>query len=232
MSLSNNNYWVLGTTGGNASQHGEWDANSISYNYAGNGLTIGVSHSFGGQAGSSAALSGDSIGVTYSNSGFMISGSYLTQNAGVVTAGGNTTGANTSNVVGGIGFGYSSGPFAVRANYERFQSGFDINGNNAADDVKLWGIGGDWTSGANKVNLSYYNSKDSGAGLGGSLREVALLDTYSFSKRTSVYAQIASLSVDANAGFLNDTVIWTNAAGVPASGGTVTVVGFGIQHSF
>ena len=130
------------------------------------------------------------------------------------------------------------GPFAVRAQYGDFKSGF-VNGA-ASSDIKSAGIGLDWKiTEANKLNISFYDAKDNGTGgavpVGGKTREIALLDTYSLSKRTQVYAQVVSVKADANAG--NSAVIGGIAPGVYAAseqtlGSSTLSFGVGMQHSF
>ena len=258
-SLSSLGLWIIttlnngspfnlpGSAGGVDLQGGIFDANAISYSYAGNGFSVGVLYAFGGVAGSTAANSQTSIGASYSNSGLTVSAGWAQDKAnngqGTATY---YTGDNSQ--IDFIGVGYATGPFAVRFQYQEFKSGY-ANGvagfvGTAANDVKDWGIGFDWKAGANTLNLAYYNAKDDGSNLGGAnvnvggkTTELALLDTYALSKRTSVYAQIGSLKADqltttsgpGNSVFLNG-VVYTPAAASP--GNTSTIIGAGIQHEF
>jgi len=239
-SLSSLGLWIIATVGNTPVdlQGGIFDANSISYTYAGNGLFVGVLYGFGGVAGSTAANSQTSIGASYTNSGFTVSAGWVQDKANV---GQNTPTYYTgdSSEIDFIGVGYAAGPFGARAQWEEYKFNYCLAApcGTAGDDVKDWGIGLDWKAGANTVNLAYYRATDDGANLGGNTTEIALMDLYSLSKRTSVYAQIASLkatSITATSGpgasiYLNG-VVYTPAAASP--GNTSTIIGVGMQHEF
>jgi len=224
--LANTSYWIIATVGNTPQGFtgGIFDTNAISYTYSGNGFWIGALHSFGGVAGSTTASSGNSIGASYTNSGFTISAGY---------AGADNAAGNTSSEIGSFGLGYATGPFAVRFQYDEFKSGYLVGGT-AGDDVKSTGIGFDWKIiPANKLNLAIYSARDDGPGLGGKTTEIALMDVYSLSKSTSVFAQIASVHVGTGAGnsaFLAGVGAYTNA--VMTASGTANMLGVGIQHSF
>jgi predicted porin len=243
-SLSSLEYWIH-TSGGNQDQTlagGIFDVNSLSYTWSGNGLYLGLLYGFGGVAGSTSAGRETSIGATYSISGFVISGSYAKSN--------NTdpTNVQTVDTIDAIGVGYTFGAFAVRAQYNEFKQNYNSAGT-ALDDTKGFGIGGDWSAGANKLNLSYYRYKDDGAGpavtvltgvgaipfgpTGGKTSEIALLDTYGLSKRTSIYGQIASVKADNNAGESADIGGVYTPGGLAAVAGSSTLyIGVGVQHTF
>jgi len=230
-SLSMLEYWIIATVGNNLSgggslQGGIFDQNALTYTYAKNGLYVGVEYGFGGVAGSTSANSTQSIGVSYSHAGFIVSGSYSRDENSSPTVGGN------SSVIDDFGLGYDFGMVALRGHYAEFKSGY--TGGNPADDVKVWGLGMDWKiSVPNKLNISYYNGKDDGPGLGGKTSEIALLDIYSLSKRTQLYAQVAEVKADANAGL--SAVIGGVGAYVPSAptyGTTTNYIGVGVQHSF
>ena len=202
---------------------GAFDANSVSYTYAANGLYLGALHEFGGVANSSSALSGNAIGLSYTNSG-------LTGSAGYSTLNGAT--GSTNSQIGVYGLGYTNGPFAVRAQYGTYKAGYGLlQPGVPASNMKSTGIGFDWnTSAVNKLNLAYYNMKDSGAIGGGGTNTFAILDTYKLSKRTTVFAQIAMIKADKNPGLTN-VEIYT-VAGTGTAGGTSTAIGFGVNHAF
>jgi predicted porin len=141
-----------------------------------------------------------------------------------------------------VGYDFASAaPIAIRLQYGEFKSslmntlggGAGTGNNDYFDDVKSWGFGIDWKpTAANKVNLAYYDAKDSGAVFGGKTTEWALLDTYSLSKRTDVYAQIVRISVDSDAG---QSAILGGVYGTPnllANSGNTVYFGVGIQHKF
>jgi predicted porin len=228
----------LGGTSGSLTG-GIFDVNSLTYTYAANGLYVGLEYGFGGVAGSTSAGSTESIGVSYSNGGFVVSGSYAKANTTDPT--GATGGGDQIEVIG-VGYDFASAaPIAIRLQYGEFKSsllntlggGGGTGNNNYFDDVKSWGFGIDWKpSAANKVNLAYYDAKDDGTAFGGKTTEWALLDTYSLSKRTDIYAQIVRVSVDSDAG--QSAII----GGVYASpnlfalSGNTVYFGVGIQHKF
>jgi len=232
-SLSSLEHWIIGTLGAQGGPSptatgslsgGIFDVNSVEYSYSGNGLYLGLLYTFGGVAGSTSAGSGFSGGATYSNSGFVGSLSYAEEKSDATT--GPTNGKSSQIDVFGLGYTISS--FAVRAQYGEYKSAYFAG--TAQEDVKNFGIGFDYSMGQNKVNLSYYRSKDSAPSAGGKTTEIALMDTYGLSKRSSMYAQIASVKTDANAGasqFLGG--IYTPGS---ALGATALYIGLGVQHTF
>ncbi len=230
-SLSMLEYWIIATVGNNqanggALQGGIFDQNAVTYTYAKNGLYVGLEYGFGGVAGSTSANATQSIGVSYSHAGFIVSGSYSRDENADPTAGGN------SSLIDDFGLGYDWGMIALRGQYAEFKSTYI--GGVAASDVKAWGVGLDWKiSVPNKLNISYYDAKDDGASFGGKTTEIALLDIYSLSKRTQLYAQIAQVKSDANAG-LSAVIGGVGAyTAAPASTGQSTnYFGIGVQHSF
>jgi len=241
-SLSSLEYWIIATVGNGPAASGGltggiFDQNAISYTYSGNGLYIGVIYSFGGVAGSTGAYSGESIGASYKVAGFTVSAGYAENKANVVATATTPGYTGTSSKIDFIGAGYDFAPFAVRLQYQEFKNGYSVTGANA-DDIKDIGIGFDWTAGANKLNLAYYNAKDDGTNLGGKTTEIALLDTYSLSKRTSVYGQIASVKSDAitaTSGPGESAVlggIYTPVGLFNATDTSTLFVGLGVQHVF
>jgi predicted porin len=260
-SLSSLGFWINATlnNGGGASngqglQGGIFDNNAVSYTYEGNGLYVGALYGIGGVAGASSNNAQYSIGASYTVQGFVVAAGYVEDKAASPNLPAVYTGPNSKIAHGGLG--YSVGPWAVRAQYADFKYGytdalFATIGNTPRDDVKVYGIGGDWKSGANTVNLSFYDAKDNGGGVnalgfqtvgtisgyptGESSKEIALMDTYSLSKRTSVYAQVADVKVDQRAGDSAgfSSAYMTAAGGLMNSANTTTTFfGFGIQHSF
>jgi predicted porin len=192
-------------------------------------------------AGSTAASSGESIGASYKVAGFTVSAGFAENKAnlaavpasvGPPAVAAQPAYTGKSSQIDFIGVGYEFAPFAVRAQYQQFKSGYNNLGDNASD-VKDFGIGFDWTAGANKLNLAIYDAKDDGPNLGGKTREIALLDTYGLSKRTSIYGQIASLKSDANSGVdAGLGGIYTPVGLFNATGATTLFIGLGVQHTF
>ncbi len=231
-SLSSLEHWIIATVGNNNANNsgslsgGIFDQNAVTYTYTGNGLYLGALYGFGGAAGSTSAGEVNSLGVTYTVSGFTASGSYAKANSPA------TTGASMgkSSEIEVVGLAYAMAPFAVRGQYGRYKSAYTAGTPYA--DIKNYGIGLDYAvTTANKVNLSYYQSKDGSPVAGGKTTELAVMDTHALSKRTSVYAQVASVKTDANAGAsaaLGE--IYTPSA-IPM-GATTTLIGLGMQHVF
>ena len=228
-------YWIDATLfngGGPAGSSGSlagglFDVNSLTYTYAKNGLYVGLEYGFGGVAGASSAGTTESIGVSYAHAGFLVSGSYAKATSPNPALG------NTS-AIDVVGLGYDFGEVALRGQYGEFKFAFG-GAPSYTDDVKVWGVGVDWkTSVANKVNLAYYDAKDDGTGIGGSTTELALLDIYALSKHTQVYAQVASVKADANAGMSAGIggVYTPSGSLTAAAGATTTFFGIGLQHSF
>ncbi|HYB51039.1 MAG TPA: hypothetical protein VED47_08050, partial [Burkholderiaceae bacterium] len=207
---------------GQALQGGIFDANSLSYSISTSGFTVGLLYGLGGVAGATSASSQYSVGASYAAEGaakgLLVSAGYVVSKANTGVQGTGTYYDGDSSKIWFIGAGYAWGPFAVRAQYSQFQSAFcstttvvagALSGafcGTAGSNIKSAGIGGDWTSGANKVNLSFYDAKDDGQGSGAAgvvlvpngakTIAYALLDEYSLSKRTILFGQIAGVKVD------------------------------------
>ena len=231
-SFSNLENWILATAGnGDANsgslQGGIFDTNALTYTYSANGLYLGAEYGFGGVSGHSSANSTSSVGASYSNSGFTVSGGYATANG--------KTAANygKSSEIDFLGLGYATGPIALRAQFGEFKSGYVAG--TAGADVQNAGIGMDYkTSGANLINLAYYNAKDKGATAGGKTTELALMDKYDLFKNTSVFAQLANVKADTNAG-VSAAIggVYTASGELFAPAGmTTTYAGLGMQYMF
>ncbi len=218
-----------------------FDNNSLSYSYSANGLYVGALYGFGGIAGSSSAAQQTSIGASYTYDNFAVSGSFAKNKQVGLNAGSAVDGSQIAD----FGLGYTYGAWAIRAQYGEFKDyGLATSagtGGGLVDDFKVWGIGVDYnTNAANKLNLSFYDGKNSSAATDNKTQEIALMDNYSLSKRTSVYGQIASLKLDANAGLIGSAMggLFTpvGAVGVSSVNGSsserTTYIGVGMTHSF
>jgi len=258
-SLSSLEYWIIATAGTTPQTltGGIFDTNAVTYTYSGNGLYLGLLYSFGGVAGSTSSNSGYSLGASYANSGLVVSAGYAESKANIAAAGTAPAYNGTQDKIDFIGVGYTFGPFAGRLQYQNFKSAYSLTGV-AGSDIKDIGLGLDWSMGANKLNLSLYRAKDSGPapaivlntggsapanlgvvpGGGGKTTEIALLDTYNLSKRTSVYGQIASVKSDAITSTggpgLSATLggIYTVAGLTNATDTSTLFIGIGVQHTF
>ncbi len=217
-----------------------FDNNSLSYSYSANGLYVGALYGFGGIAGSSSAAQQTSIGASYTYDNFAVSGSFAKNKQVGLNAGSAVDGSQIAD----FGLGYTYGAWAIRAQYGEFKDYGLSSGTTPGalvDDFKVWGIGVDYnTNAANKLNLSFYDGKNSSAATDNKTQEIALMDNYSLSKRTSVYGQIASLKLDANAGLIGSAMggLFTpvGAVGVSSVNGSsserTTYIGVGMTHSF
>jgi predicted porin len=246
-SASNASYWIIATAGNGSKAFtfpgGIFDQNAVSYTYSGNGLFLGVIHAFGGVAGSSSANSGSSIGATYTNSGFTVSGSYATYNC----AGGNAfdgqfgkcTPGQTTSKIDGAGLAWTDGSvWTVRGQYMEFKFNYDATGT-AANDIKSAGVGADWAQGNNTVNLAFYDVKDAGAAFGGKTTEVALTDYYKLSKSTKLWAEFITANAGTNAGASSEisgiyanALAYSNAFAGGYAGGKTNIIGVGMIKSF
>ena len=237
-SFSHTDYLIMttlgnNTAGGGALSGGIFDQNSVMYSYSQNGLYIGLEHGFGEVAGNNKANTSNALGAYYRTGPWMVSVSYvINQNINPVVGG-------KSSQVGIAGMSYVFGDCVMRAQYGEFKSAIGeefVTGVASASDIHSLGLGLDWnTNKSNTVNFAYYNAKDEGAGFGGKTKEYSLMDTYSFSKRTKIYAQAVEVKADANAG-LSAAIggaSYVASGGLTASAGTSTLyLGVGIQHAF
>jgi predicted porin len=226
-------HWILATigngggpTGASGSlQGGIFDNSAVSYSYRNNGLYVGLLHGFGGVAGSDAANSTNSLGASYSIAGMTFSGGYAAANSA-------TPGEGKSSVIKHFGLATGLGTFTIRSQFAEFKSGYTAG--IPANIVKSFGIGVDHKiNEKNMINLAIYQSKDNGAGLGGKTREVATYYKYSLTPETTLYAQIAGVKADANAGLgaaLGGVYV---PSGLTASAGATTLYsGIGLQFAF
>jgi len=250
-SLSSLEHWIIATAqnggglGGTSGslQGGIFDANSISYTYAGNGLYVGLLYGFGGVAGSFSANSQISLGASYSISGFTVGAGYVEDKANVAATATTPAYTGKNSEIWHIGAGYEFGPFAARLQYSEFKFDYSTAGV-IGDDIKNIGLGVDWKAGANKLNVAFYRAKDDGSAVlgelsgfptGGKTTEWAIADFYSLSKRTTLYAQLAGVKADQNAG---DSAALGGIYTVPSgglfalAGATTTYFGLGVQHEF
>jgi len=243
--LSSLDLWavaLLGTQSPLPLSGGIFDQNSISYTYEGNGLYVGLLYGFGGIAGCTSCASEESVGATWTGSGFTVAAGWTKGNSPQVSVAGSYSGTGTE--IYHVGAGYATGPFAVRVQWLDLKS---IYGNAApgfsspGSDMKDISVGFDWKAGANTLNLAYYNVKDDGgltAATSGKTTEIALMDSYALSKRTSVYGQIASVKVDSFTGTsgpgLSGAIggVYTPVGVTAVAGATTTYFGLGMQHTF
>lgn len=120
----------------------------------------------------------------------------------------------------------------IRSQFAEFKSGYAAGV--PSNIVKSWGIGADYKiDEKNMVNLAVYQSKDDGTGLGGKTREVAAYYKHSLTPETTVYAQVAGVKADANAGLSAALGGVYVPSGLTASAGATTLYsGIGIQFAF
>jgi len=247
--LSSLDIWagtLIGSQSPNVLAGGIFDQNAISYSYEGNGLWIGVLYGFGGIAGCSSCGAEESLGVTWTGSGVTVAAGFTKGNQNQIGSPANNNYSGTGTEIWHIGAGYATGPFAARLQYTDYKSDYfnpGVGSPNSSPglETKEIGVGFDWKVGANTANLAYYNVKGDGGivdATGGKTTEIALMDNYALSKRTSMYAQIASVKVDAFTGTsgpgLSGTIggTYSGVGNTAVPGATTTFIGLGMQHNF
>lgn len=213
-----------------------FDNNSVSYTYSANGLYVGALYGFGGIAGSQSASAQTSVGASYTIDNFAVSGSFARNNQVGVNAGSSINGSQIAD----FGLGYTYGAWAIRAQYGDFRD-YAAGSGALADEFKVFGVGVDYnTSVANKLNLSFYDGKNDASATNNRTQELAFMDNYALSKRTSVYGQVATMKLDANAGLIGSAMggIFTpvGLTAVSSVNGSpsvrTTYLGVGVTHAF
>jgi hypothetical protein len=202
---------------------GAFDANSVSYTYHAKDLYFGVLREIGGQQAGN-QMSGSSIGTHYSVGG-------LTGSIGYSDFRDANGAVSMRYTVGGLA--YSAGAFAVRAQLGTYYSeGSEFFATDVPGPAHIHsaGIGTDWKSSEhNKLNVAWYHMQDKDSS--GGTRTLALLDTYKLSNnQTTLFAQVAFINADANAGATN--VELYSPANTGAAGGHTTAIGVGVNHTF
>lgn len=218
-------YNPAGSNGGTI-LNGVFDTNAITYKYSNSGFNAMLGYSAAGIAGSTSAGAIKSLGLWYAADGLIVSGGWSQIN---------DKSGNTAVQTEVLGAGYAVGPVAIRASWTNFKDYVAAAPGTAFADTTVIGIGADYKMDQHKFNVSVYDAKNSVTS-GDETKWIALMDNYSLSKRTTLFAQLAL--VDAG---INSTAITTSAAGlyVPGNGfGSglagykTSYLGMGINHKF
>jgi predicted porin len=194
-------------------------ANAISYSTSFNGLNVGAAYSIGGVANNNEQNSVTALGASYANSGFTVSASYTEDKGNSSTNTGFAKSKRSS-----VGVGYKVGQFAVKANYLEAK----VNNTTATTELKknqVYGVGVDYSwNAANTLTLAHYDSKNKTTA-NDTAKSWILSNDYALSKRTTVYALIASNK--GGSAYSSAAIVGSTFAGE-----TNTVTQLGINHKF
>lgn len=178
------------------------------------GLSFGAQYSFGGQAGAFGEDSGQSFGLNYHLGALALNGAYTYIKYPELENGN----AGIRNV--GLGASYIVGPAEVAAMYTSTQ--------NTANSARVGVYETDltWTfSPFFHGNLAYEFMKGNDVLNDQKANQETLSLTYSLSKRTNIYSNIALQQASGGPA-------WISLAPGPASGGRQIVVDLGVLHVF
>jgi predicted porin len=200
------------TPGGNTNHDvGVFLQNAISYSNKVGPVGIAAGYSISENKGSVYSL-----GATYAGP-VSLSAAYQQANA--------PTTSDSMSKMYTVGAGYTMDAFTVKLNYLR-----GVNKNAAlveTSKVGVIGAGVDWrTASNNTVIAAVYFGKDKNNGAD-KTKTLILSDEYAFSKRTTLYGQLAYADADAGASLLTTVV----GGGTMANANT-TLLNVGIKHSF
>jgi predicted porin len=130
----------------------------------------------------------------------------------------------------GLGFALPYGDFTFKANWLRAEnSGAD---GARTSKVDAWGVGADYKwHASNNATIAYYDNKDK-EHHSNHTKNLVLSNDYFFSKRTTLYAQLAV--VDADDGAVGAAALKTSivADGSFEAGETTTFLNIGLNHTF
>lgn len=195
--------------------------NAIQYRNTFGPVTAGVLYSLGEQVGDHSNNTVLALGLTY-NGPVTVSFSHEYMKDQI-------TGEKVVKHTG-LGGAVPLGSFTFKANYLRGE-------NNNADGsrssrVDAWGLGADWKWNANNnATLAYYDNKDK-ENSSNHTRNIVVSNDYFFSKRTTLYTQLAI--VDADDGATGAAALKTSivADGSFRAGAKTTFLNIGINHTF
>jgi predicted porin len=192
--------------------------NAIQYRNTFGPVTVGVLYALGGVPGSFKKNSVYALGATY-NGPVTVSGSYeemFDQSTGDPLV-----------KHGGLGFAVPFNAFTFKFNYLNAKNYSTVTGTEVSK-VDAYGLGMDWKwHPSNSMTIAYYNNKDK-INRDDETKNWVISNDYSFSKRTTLYAQLAY--VDAKPGATIRTSIV--AAGVPQQGAKTTLLNVGLNHTW
>jgi len=214
-------------TTGSATSYGDiFMANAASFSTNVGGVNLAVAHALGEQAGDNSRNTSTAYSAVYSNSGFTVS-----------AAAQNTNGNNANHNVNKnkretVGFGYTTGPVTLKANYLNVDV-YNASGVKAGE-IQTYGYGVNYAVDAkNTLTVAYYDSKNKKVD-GNTSKTWILSDDYALSKRTTLYGLVASNKGGANYAL---AAAGTDGLGGTSMGATVantttTVYQLGINHKF
>lgn len=128
---------------------------------------------------------------------------------------------------GGVGLAVPFDAFTFKFNYLNAKNYSTVSGDETSR-VDAYGLGMDWKwHPSNSLTIAYYNNKDK-INRDDETKNIVISNDYSFSKRTTLYAQLAH--VDAKKGATIRTSIV--AAGVPEQGARTTLLNVGLNHTW
>lgn len=192
--------------------------NAIQYRNTLGPVTFGVLYSLGGVPGSFTKNSVWALGASYSGP-VTVSASYEEMKD-------QATGKATVKH-GGLGLAVPFDAFTFKGNYLNAKNYDSVTGDEVSK-VDAWGIGVDWKwHPSNSATLAYYNNKDK-INRDDETKNWVISNDFSFSKRTTLYTQLAY--VDAKSGATIRTSIV--AAGVPQQGAKTTLLNVGLNHTW
>jgi predicted porin len=161
-------------------------ANAVSYSNSFNGLNVGIGYSFGEKAGDTKANSVVSTGVSYTASGFTISGTY-SKNEGPLSADTSKYQSERSS----FGLGYQVTPTVkVKANFMKAELNDSTGVLDVDNEVYGYGIEYQWNP-KNLFTVAYYDGENKTTANDTS-KSIIVSNEYSLSKRTTLYALVSS----------------------------------------
>ena len=161
------------------------------------------------------------LGAQYKNGGLFASVAYITSDHG---------GDDDATQINGS---YNFGDFAIFGQYEidgGLIGGSLTAANNAVDGADMWHLGGSFTLGNAMIYAAYGQADDSSSAATNTEYDAwTLAGTYSFSKRTMMYAGFNQVSCDTG-GWTNNAT--NQCASVAATGGENDQFSLGMRHKF
>ena len=192
--------------------------NALQYRNTLGPVTFGLLYSLGGVPGSLSKNAAYAIGVTY-NGPVTVSGSYQEMKD-------QSSGKAVVKHMG-LGLAVPYEAFTFKTNYLNAKNYESVSGDEVSR-IESYSLGMDWKwHPSNSMTIAYYDNKDK-LNRADATKNWVLSNDYSFSKRTTLYAQLAH--VDAKAGATIKTSIV--AAGVPAQNANTTLLNVGLNHTW
>ena len=192
-------------------------ANAVSYSNSFGPVNVGAAYAFGEVVGESNAARTVALGGSYTGPVTVSASFQQIKNA-------TDTGDSTQ---WGLGAALPLGPLKAKVLYLNTKSDTGVLAAGRETNTGVWGVGVDYTFGANTATIAYYQGKDKDAPVTDKTKTLVLNNDYALSKRTTLYAQLAY--ADADAGATARTSISSRA---PVPGEKTTIFGVGVKHDF